>query len=641
MVSNWFLKLILSTDMANLPETDDYFTKHLFGAGLECPTKLYYKSKSYPEREEAIPFIRHAVFNKRLLKALARSVYADGFFIDNNSIPRAVSQTKELLQQKEAVLFDTVFEYRQMMGRLPIVIKKGDKLTIFQFQTKAFDSRRYNLTNTEGQLHSKWRSYLLDFAYQLYLVKQNYPEFDIQPLLVMPEKTGKAYTDNLPFLLKPLKKEIPVSVSASNQELLVKLDVKEQVRTIWDDHSFARQHLPEKTFEDSVFYLRNLYLNEEREEPEIGLKCRRCEFRIKNKEAKSGFDNCWNPHMETDNPSGYHVFDLIGSGINRWMENGIYDQREISPVDVLAPESIAEGEGRITQQMRQALQVCKANEKEVPEEIIRSELFDELNRWQYPLHFLDFEAGNYAVPARRGRSPYHLLVFQFSCHSLHENGDWNHHQWIDEKNSGYPNYELIRQLMNVPDIEQGTIVQYSDFERNALKQIRREIIDERDEITDADQLANWIERIISRNDSSHRKPPYIADLSRQVKHFYYNSEMESSLSIKDVLKSVMSHSEYLKQIYSQPYRSNNFENFTWWQPDGKGGARNPYILLTEKGDSPIRRGAEAMVVYGKLIAQDLDAERLKAYQNALLKYCELDTLAMMMIYQHWKRKMAE
>ncbi|NIT58601.1 MAG: hypothetical protein GWN00_20960 [Aliifodinibius sp.] len=162
---------------------------------------------------------------------------------------------------------------------------------------------------------------------------------------------------------------------------------------------------------------------------------------------------------------------------------------------------------------------------------------------------------------------------------------------------------------------------------------------ERDEISDADQLINWIEKIINRPDSSHSQPPYIADLSRLVKNFYYNRKMESSLSIKDVLRSVMSHSSYLKDIYSKPYSSSNFDQIIWWQSDGEGGARNPYNILTETGDSPIRRGTEAMVVYGKMIAQELDESRHEAYQNALLKYCELDTLAMMMIFQHWQKKM--
>lgn len=629
--------------MSDPSPNKEYFTKHLFGAGVECPTKLYYYSEGYSQNKESIPFIRHAVFNKRLLKALARSIYPEGSFIEADTIPTAAGQTHKKMQQGNTVMFNAIFEHQQMMARLPIVAKEGRELTIFHVQTKAFDSRRHRLTDNKGEIYDKWRKYLLDFAYQLYIVRQNWPDHNIRALLVLPEKTGYSHTDNLPFLLKAKEDKQSAPVSSSNQELLVKLDVSDLVTMIWEDNAFAEMHLPRPTFEDSLHYLRDLYCDGRREEPEIGLKCKNCEFRIEEKQIEqgieSGFNECWKTELEVENPSARHVFNLIGPGVNQWIDEGVFDQREVPLDKTFDPDAIARGEGRISHKMRQSLQIHKARGKDIPEEIIRPELYRELERWQYPLHFIDFEAGNYAIPTRENRTPYDLLIFQFSCHTLHKDGHWNHHQWVDDLRSGYPNYELVRQLMVIPGIEEGTIVQYSNFERNALKTIRRELMEEYDQVPDAGNLIKWIEVLIERKDSTSSKPPYVADLSRQVKNFYYNCEMENSLSIKDVLRSVMSHSDYLKAAYSVPYSSRNFEDIIWWQPDGEGGARNPYTILMETGDSPIRRGTEAMVIYGKLITRDIGPEELQAYQKALLKYCELDTLAMMMIYQHWKQEL--
>lgn len=623
---------------------DNYFTRHLFGAGIECPTKLYYYAQHYPENKQSRPFIEHAIYNKRLLTALARSAYPHGFFIDEYSIQKAAKKTQQLLSKEEVVLFDAIFEHQKMMVRLPIVRKTGDQLTAYFVRTKAFHSRKHRLTDKHGRINSKWRKYLLDFAYQIYLIERNWPDADIKAILVMPEKTGVSDTDNLPFLLRPLKKnETSEPISLSNQELLAKLDVTDLITKISRDTDFADEHLPQSTFEETITYLRDLYFNGCKEKPRVGLKCKSCEFRIEDdrlrKGTQSGFNACWEPEIEAENPSEYHVFDLIGPGTNQWIQKGVYDQRDIPLKDVFTPESVVKGKGRISHEMRQALQVNKVQGQEVPEEIFRPAIFQELNRWQYPLHFLDFEAGNYAVPVRKDRSPYDLVVFQFSCHTLQEDGSWTHHQWIDDLQNGYASYELVRRLMDVPQITEGTIVQYSDFERNALKTIRRELIDEAALISDADRLIAWIEDIIHRNDSSHHTPPYMADLSRLVKNFYYNREMGNSLSIKDVLRSVMSHSDFLKKKYTQSYSSHNFEDIIWWQDDGTGGARNPYKILMETGDSPIRRGTEAMVVYGKFIAQHLNDVQVQAYKNALLKYCELDTLAMVMIFQHWQAKM--
>lgn len=632
--------------MARFEDRDKYLTRHLFGAGLECPVKLYYYRKDYPQNQQSRPFIEHAIYNKKLLTALARSVYPNGIFINDKQVKKAADKTRKLLQQDKIILFDATFVYQQMMARLPIIRKIGDKLTVFYIRTKAFDSRKNSITDSNGYINSKWKKYVLDFAYQVYLIQMSYPDLDIQPMLLMPEKSSTAYTDNLPLLLAPLDHSFEAeSIDASNQELLAKLDVTEVVERFINKQHSAEKYFPQSSLKETLSYFSEVYFGNQKPDPKIGLKCKSCEFRIGlerlREGEKSGFNECWSPVMSEGNPSKNHIFDLIGPGTNQRLANENYGQKDVPDDTIFSSASVLESEGRISQEMRQALQVHKSKDKKIPEEITRPELFEELKSWQFPLHFLDFEAGNYAVPVRKNRRPYHLVVFQFSCHTMYRDGNWKHREWIDDLKSGYPNYELIRKLKRIPDINEGTIVQYSNFERNALKTIRSELLQENDKIEDANQLIDWIEKIINRHDSSHSQPPYIADLSRLVKNFYYNREMESSLSIKDVLRSVMSHSSYLKKLYSKPYSSNNFDQIIWWQTNREGGARNPYTILTETGDSSIRRGTEAMVVYGKMIAQKLDTERQKAYQNALLKYCELDTLAMLMIYQHWQNKMEE
>src|SRR5699024_836054 len=225
--------------------------------------------------------------------------------------------------------------------------------------------------------------------------------------------------------------------------------------------------------------------------------------------------------------------------------------------------------------------------------------------------------------------------------TLHKDGSWKHHQWIEEFDSEYPNYELVRQLMQVPGINEGTIIQYSNFERNALKVIRSELQEESEMIPDSQWLIQWLETLIGRHDSTHAQPPYIADLSRQVRHYYYNSNMSNSLSIKDVLPSVMSQSSFLKEKYSRPYNSSNFDQFIWWRSGEDDNVKNPYDLLQEGVKWNVQRGTEAMTLYGKLIAGDLSKKEQKRCYRSLLRYCELDTIAMMMIYEHWKHTMKQ
>jgi len=201
---------------------------------------------------------------------------------------------------------------------------------------------------------------------------------------------------------------------------------------------------------------------------------------------------------------------------------------------------------------------------------------------------------------------------------------------------------MVRNLKEIPAITEGTIVQYSNFERNALKTIRKELLAEQDQIRDASELSEWILQIINRHDSSNPTGPYLSDLSRLVKSYYYNAEMEDSLSIKDVLQSIMSISPRLKDIYSKPYSSANYDAAIWWQADPEGAARSPYrLMLDDREEEGIRRGTEAMVVYARLLNEELTAKEEQSLKKALLRYCELDTLAMYMIYQHWQYLMEE
>jgi hypothetical protein len=68
---------------------------------------------------------------------------------------------------------------------------------------------------------------------------------------------------------------------------------------------------------------------------------------------------------------------------------------------------------------------------------------------------------------------------------------------------------------------------------------------------------------------------------------------------------------------------------------------NPYDLLPkidimEKAES-VKDGSGAMRAYQDMLygAHNANDEIKERYKNALLKYCKLDTLAMVIIWEHW------
>ena len=120
----------------------------------------------------------------------------------------------------------------------------------------------------------------------------------------------------------------------------------------------------------------------------------------------------------------------------------------------------------------------------------------------------------------------------------------------------------------------------------------------------------------------------------------------------------MATSPYLRDYYSQPIygaksgiSSKNFTNFRWWQFDEDGKPKDPYSLLTKYGedligeklrpeedpdDLVIAEGGAATTAYARLQFETLNPDTRNKINEALLRYCELDTLAMVMIVQGWR-----
>ena len=57
-------------------------------------------------------------------------------------------------------------------------------------------------------------------------------------------------------------------------------------------------------------------------------------------------------------------------------------------------------------------------------------------------------------------------------------------------------------------------------------------------------------------------------------------------------------------------------------------------LLSEEDE--LSNGGAALTAYGRMQFSEISEYEKKELEKALLKYCELDTLAMVMIYEAWR-----
>ena len=145
------------------------------------------------------------------------------------------------------------------------------------------------------------------------------------------------------------------------------------------------------------------------------------------------------------------------------------------------------------------------------------------------------------------------------------------------------------------------------------------------------------------------------DMWEMVKRYYYDPATNGSNSIKYVLPAILNSSNYLQDKYSKPIygasggiKSLNFKDWQWVNLES-GKMTDPYKRLPKmfqdisdkdmqilSEEDELRNGGAALTAYGRLQFEEMSDYEREELRKALLKYCEIDTMAMVMIYEGWK-----
>jgi hypothetical protein len=282
----------------------------------------------------------------------------------------------------------------------------------------------------------------------------------------------------------------------------------------------------------------------------------------------------------------------------------------------------------------------------------------------YPLHFIDFETTMVAIPFNKGGRPYEQVAFQFSHHTLTEDGTIEHKgQWINTDRGVFPNFNFVRALKKELQNDTGTIFRYANHENTVLCQIRAQLKDSPpSEVSDRNELIEWIESITVPTANSDEKwipTRPMVDLLEMVIRYFWHPRMGGSNSIKVVLPAILAASKHLQEKYSKPIygsasgiSSKNYKDFSWIRLQS-GEPIDPYKLLPRifdncerelldriYSDDDLADGGAAMMAYSKMQFSEMKEEERAQITQALLRYCELDTMAMVMLWEGWT-KLAE
>ena len=206
---------------------------------------------------------------------------------------------------------------------------------------------------------------------------------------------------------------------------------------------------------------------------------------------------------------------------------------------------------------------------------------EDLKAYPLPAYFLDFETIQFAVPIWKGTSPYRIIPFQFSVHRISQKGMLEHQEFLDLSGED-PSLPFANALIQECGVQGPIFVYNAAFEKTRINDLAKRFT----------QLSASLIAINER----------VVDLLPIAKNRYYHPSQKGSWSIKAVLPAVAPELQY-----------SNLEG--------------------------VQDGGMAMEAYMEAIAPQTVPTRKEEIKGQLLKYCELDTFAMVKLWQYFSNRL--
>lgn len=260
----------------------------------------------------------------------------------------------------------------------------------------------------------------------------------------------------------------------------------------------------------------------------------------------------------------YSVHDINRIGASKklfhdWIDRGIYAIEQIDNPEALTGAKKTQYDAYMTGSVI----------------IDHTKIQETLGALTYPLQFFDFEGYTSVIPLANGFGAYEQIPFQYSLHTLHEDGTMEHKEFIITESQPNMTEELADRMTQDLDPHGSVIVWYKNYEKQRIEKL----------IEVHPEHAEFFEAILDN----------IFDLMEIFsKQYYVDAKFMGSASIKNILPVLVPELTYKN-------------------------------LNIQKGDQASERW-EYMI--GE--ASAAEKEEIKA---DLLEYCKLDTMAMVRIWE--------
>lgn len=570
-----------------------------------CPTKVLHFWEGLPTKSDA--FADYLAAESGVVRSLLPRLFCDVVTPGGRT---SAENTIQLLQQEHLAVLDAVLEGVGFRVRCSVLLRSGDTLHVMQAGSAIGSMDEHEagkmLITMYDQVRSCWRELVDSLALRVAVAEAVFPKLRIRPWLILPETERVMDAEQVEWLQVPGDERVPPCASDVDawrrNSLLQFFDAEQAVDLVWPSTIASMEGL------------RRLKADTTRRPPQLRYACRNCEFRTLGHEGESGFKRCWG-ELAAPDP---HLFDLHQLYSLRAPGGTLLADKKIEAGQVsLGDLTIDEcaGEHQVRQRMQLTHQLAGT-------EWVDPELADAMSHIVYPLRFLDFETISPVIPWYAGLRPGALMPFQWSCHTVDQDGYLHHADFLHAEDSD-PTLAFVRSLQAELG-DTGTILIYTDYEVQVIKNcIGRLACSGATHVREIRWLLGLLEsgRIVDQHDLVYK--------------YFFHPRMAGRTSLKVAFPAVWEASATLR---SHPW----FEAYNATTPDGK--VVDPYELLPDVrvagATFEVNEGCGAMAAYREMMhgVGTMNASFREDLANALKRYCHLDTLAQVYLWEYWRER---
>ena len=613
-------------------------TKSNYKLARDCPTKLYYKKKKYPSIKDKDGYLKLLADGGYMVEWIAKLIHGDPDQDEvsfGRSSKKAFEESLVRMQKEQVTLFEPTLISQGKSARVDILKRDGNRFDLIEVKAKSWDSKNNEkgkaegypslFQNRNGKVNAKWREYLEDVTFQVLVLeevlKEYFPEIQspaIHAFLCMPDKAKTTQIDELQgkFILcreeveEGKIQEIEVLFDGDrealrNDNFMTTVPVDVAVEELSNEVKFAAEE-----------FVSLLQPELKPAKPCLGAYCANCEYRGATDDPNTdGFRQCWGKMAEVK-PHILELYELGNTGpVKDRLAARLAEEGRACLTDIRENE-LVKVDGSVG--VNNEKQLIQINCTRLGDPWFTKKLGATIRDWEWPLRFIDFEASTIAVPYHAGMRPYEQVAFQWSVHTLDESGKLDHEPWLNTSDR-FPAFEFAETLKDHLR-GAGTYLMWSPFEDTTLKNIKRQMKKRNYENSD---LSNWLKSAGKR----------FVDMKELVWNDYYHPLMKGSGSIKNVVDAAW---------FTEPELQEEFPEYVKHSETGK--LLSPYEALSGEiingAEECIVNGTDAVNAYQRMM-YGVDADQTKearaAWKRLLLKYCKLDTAAMVMVWRHWKK----